>query len=121
MIKNLLEETRQLLEDNGQSLDDIEAVFGEDFQIPVAEFVELAKATNYDAGYGAPEVATDLIILLKDGSWYSRDEYDGSEWWQHNRRPSPPEEVRHVARLTAKCVGWETLAECNQMEDQACE
>lgn len=118
MIKNLLEETRQLLEDNGLSLDDIEAVFGEDFQIPVAEFVELAKATDYDAGYGAPKVATDLIILLKDGSWLTREEYDGSEWWQMHRRPSPPEEARHVARLTTRSIGWDTLAGCNRMDEE---
>lgn len=113
-MTNLYTETMNALEEHDYALDDIEAVFGEAFAITVDEFVELAKATDYNAGYGAPEVATDLAILMKDGSWYSRAEYDGSEWWQYNRRPSPPEEVRHVDRLTARRIGWESLEECNR-------
>ena len=116
-MTNLLKETLAALDTYGYTVDDIEAVFGGAFAIPIDEFVELAKATDYNAGYGAPEVATDLTVLMKDGSWYSRGEYDGSEWWQYNRRPSPPADVRHVTRLTAKCIGWEPLAQCNREED----
>ena len=118
MIKNLLDETRQLLEDNGLSLDDIEAVFGEDFQIPVAEFLRLAGETAYEASYGRQWVASDLTVLLKSGDWLTRGEYDGSEWWDFHRRPSPPvREVQQLRRLTS-VSGWETLAGCNQTEEE---
>lgn len=31
------------------------------------------------------------IILLSDGSWLTRDEYDGSEWWEHHKLPTVEE------------------------------
>lgn len=42
----------------------------------------------YDSGYGTQEL--EGTVWLKDGTWLSRREYDGSEWWHHNRRPSIP-------------------------------
>ena len=36
---------------------------------------------EYDSGYGQQELYG--IVWLTDGSWFSREEYDGSEWWQH--------------------------------------
>ncbi len=43
---------------------------------------------EYDSGYGQQELYG--IIWLADGSWLSREEYDGSEWWQHNFLPLVP-------------------------------
>lgn len=43
---------------------------------------------EYDSGYGQQELYG--IIWLTDGSWLSREEYDGSEWWQHWFLPSVP-------------------------------
>lgn len=84
---NLLNETITVLHNNNYGMDDIEAIQGSDIRISVDRFKELADV-DYDNGYGAQEVATDLVILMKDGSWFSRGEYDGSEWWQLNRRPA---------------------------------
>ena len=42
----------------------------------------------YDDGYGSQEFFG--TIWLKDGSWLSRGEYDGREWWRHNKRPLIP-------------------------------
>jgi hypothetical protein len=39
----------------------------------------------YDASYGTQEVFG--TIWLVDGTWFSRGEYDGSEWWQYHVRP----------------------------------
>ena len=36
---------------------------------------------EYDDGYGSQELFGDIV--LSDGSWLSRREYDGSEWWEH--------------------------------------
>ncbi len=55
---------------------------------------------NYDDGYGSQQL--DGVIWFKDGSWGDRGEYDGSEWWQHQRRPNvpsylyPPELPQHT-------------------------
>lgn len=41
---------------------------------------------NYDNGFGGQELFG--TIWLTDGSWMTRGEYDGSEWWEHHVRPS---------------------------------
>lgn len=38
----------------------------------------------YDNGYGAQEIACDLIVCFKDGSYLDRYEYDGSESWAYH-------------------------------------
>jgi hypothetical protein len=32
------------------------------------------------------------LVWLDDGTWLSRGEYDGSEWWEHNQLPTIPYE-----------------------------
>ena len=44
---------------------------------------------NYDSGYGGQELFG--TVWLEDGTWLSRGEYDGSEWWIHNVLPPIPE------------------------------
>lgn len=80
---NLLEETVDKLRRNGYTVEDIEAVQSDTIRISVPKFVELARQTNYDNGYGSQMVANDLKLLMKDGSYFVRREYDGSEWWDH--------------------------------------
>ena len=80
---NLLEETVDKLRRNGYTVEDIEAVQSDTLRISVPRFVELARQTNYDNGYGIQMVADDLKLLMKDGSYFIRREYDGSEWWDH--------------------------------------
>ena len=40
---------------------------------------------EYDSGYGLQEVFGCIWYL--DGTWSSRGEYDGSEWWVFNKCP----------------------------------
>jgi hypothetical protein len=40
---------------------------------------------DYDSGFGGQELFGTL--WLNDGTWLSRGEYDGSEWWEHNTLP----------------------------------
>ncbi len=47
---------------------------------------------DYDSGYGGQELYG--IIWYEDGTWSSRGEYDGSEWWEYNECPS----------VSAKCL-----------------
>lgn len=46
---------------------------------------------EYNAGYGAQELFG--TVWLEDGTWLSRGEYDGSEWWEHNKLPDIPQEL----------------------------
>jgi hypothetical protein len=46
---------------------------------------------QYDSGYGGQELHG--IVWLEDGTWFSRGEYDGSEWWEHNVLPSIPDDL----------------------------
>lgn len=51
-------------------------------------FITWLKTTDYDEGYGTQELHG--IIAMKDNTWYSRHEYDGAEWWIHNKYPTEP-------------------------------
>jgi hypothetical protein len=46
---------------------------------------------SYDAGYGSQELGG--FIVMKDGNWFERGEYDGSEWWEYKAKPTLNEEV----------------------------
>lgn len=43
---------------------------------------------EYDAGYGGQQLFG--TIWYEDGTWSSRGEYDGSEWWDWNKCPVIP-------------------------------
>jgi len=44
---------------------------------------------EYYNGYGSVEVHSGLCVLLDDGAWLERAEYDGSEWFVLRRAPKP--------------------------------
>lgn len=46
---------------------------------------------NYDSGYGGQELFG--TIWYNDGTWSTRGEYDGSEWWEHHECPIVPKEL----------------------------
>lgn len=109
---NLFEETIKELKEHGKTIDDIRWVGCKDYSIFFEDFIELARNTNYDDGYGAPQVCIDLLVVGKD-FWLERHEYDGSEWWEYKSIPVLPFRVNIVKRLVAKGIGWETLEEAN--------
>ena len=51
---------------------------------------------NYDCGYGSQELFG--TIWYKDGTWSSRAEYDGSEWWEHNVCPELPKSLSKTTK-----------------------
>jgi hypothetical protein len=55
------------------------------------EFNEFLEKLDfeYDSGYGTQELYG--TIWCTDGSWYTRGEYDGSEWWELCMLPGIPE------------------------------
>lgn len=57
------------------------------------DFQSFLKSLNFDynSGYGGQELFG--TIWLEDGTWCTRGEYDGSEWWEHNQLPKIPSEL----------------------------
>lgn len=106
---NLYDETLQALKDHGLYWKDILYVSGNDFIIPTKNFLEIALRTNYDDGYGRPEIALDLRIYTHKGV-LSRWEYDGSEGWEW----IPLDKAlwtNHEIDSVYSEQGWETLAD----------
>ena len=81
---NLLKETKQKLNMLGKNLEDIEwfgsPAYG--YSDDISLFKNLSNI-DYDDGFGAQEVAKDLVIVGKD-FWLDRKEYDGSEWYEEH-------------------------------------
>lgn len=63
------------------------------------EYVEFLEAINrdYDSGYGGQNLYG--FIWYKNGTWSSRGEYDGSEWWEFNKCPLIPDELNRVDKV----------------------
>ena len=57
------------------------------------EFQSFLKSLDfdYDSGFGGQELFG--TVWLEDGTWCTRGEYDGSEWWEHNQLPEIPSEL----------------------------
>lgn len=95
--KNLLAETVKELGDRGYSLDDVLAVHGDDFSVPIDNFISAANI-RYDYGYGSQEIARDLVLRMKDGGLFYRREYDGLEYWKHV--PPIPAQSKRIDALS---------------------
>jgi hypothetical protein len=74
------------------------------------EFCQLSNK-DYDRGFGAQRVATDLIIVFSDGAKMWRGEYDGSEWWEYSTPFKQPAETKPIKKLMPGT--WDSLARMN--------
>ena len=112
---NLGNETLNRLHSYGYSINDISWIGSKDMVIPTTNFMSIAFDTNYDNGYGSQEVASNLVVVMKDGSWFDRNEYDGSEWWEFHRCPSRPQQIVCINKLSG--IHWPTLESLNEKEE----
>lgn len=57
------------------------------------EWTEFLESLNfsYAPGYGGQKLFG--TVWLEDGTWCTRCEYDGSEWWKHNQLPEIPSKL----------------------------
>ena len=79
-VKNLLKETIFNLNHHGKTLDDVTHIFLDNqYQITKEDFIKAADE-EYNSGYGCNYVKLGLV-LLGEGFWMERYEYDGAEWW----------------------------------------
>lgn len=86
---NLYDEIVEVLKENYRVPKDILWIGTKDATIDRADFLDRAKKTDYDNGYGGSVIARDLIIVGDDW-WLTRGEYDGREWWDFNTYPQRP-------------------------------
>lgn len=110
---NLLKETREAIKESGHCATDIVFIGSEKsgHQCTWEQFCALADK-EYDDGYGASKVATDLVIVFSDGQKMWRGEYDGSEWWEHSRPFKIPEKSLPIACLFGHL--WPDLESLNK-------
>lgn len=54
---------------------------------------------EYDDGYGGQVVFG--TIWMDDGTWLTRGEYDGSEWWQVHKSPAIPDILTNTLKQNA--------------------
>lgn len=88
-MTNLLRETEEALRDNNKSMDDVVWFGSSRCYLTRETFMKLSDV-EYDSGFGTPEIATDLMVV-GEGWWLVRDEYDGSEWWNYIEIPKMPD------------------------------
>ena len=112
---NLLNETVGVMKGNGLKHEDIIFIGSEDsgYSCSWKEFTDLANV-DFDAGFGSQQVATDLVIVFKDGSRLYRSEYDGAESWEYVsvfRMPSVMKPIKSL--IVVNGTGWQTLETIN--------
>lgn len=112
-MTNLYIETIDVLANVGKTIDDIVWVGGNhsNLVIPVPD-LKLLFDIEYGNGFGAQEIASDLVIVGVDW-WLMRTEYDGSECWEYHTLPIQPKEkiLAKQVKVNDSQVGWQTLAE----------
>ena len=97
-MSNLGSETRQKLYLWGYTKSDIEYVGTDKEWWEPHDFFRIANEIDYDNGYGWQEINPELYIMMKDGSWFEREEYDGAEWWRHVKKPMKPLRQKHATK-----------------------
>jgi hypothetical protein len=111
---NLLQETIEDIIRSGHKIEDIVFIGSESsgHSCTWREYGILAN-NDYDDGFCAQKVASDLIIVFSDGAKMWRYEYDGSERWEYSSPFKMPDGAKQIRKLFANGVGWEDLAEIN--------
>ncbi len=124
-MENLLNETKEILKENNKKIEDIKWIGCKNFYVDTEDFIKLSD-TFYDADYGSPKVAEDLLIV-GDNWWLERHEYDGAEWWEYKSIPIKPQREEKIKALTIEqadslgfdvSCGWENLTRINNLDKE---
>jgi len=112
---NLLIETTEDIRESGHTPDDI-VFIGSEYSGHSCTWDEFQLLANfeYDNGFGAQRIASDLIIVFKDGTSMWRYEYDGSESWYYSKPFSEPKVRKPIKILGGSKFAWDTLQEMNK-------
>lgn len=82
---NLLTETLQILNRHNKTPKGFLWV-GDCYKKTTWENFEKIANINYDNSWGCNEICENLLVV-GDGWWLERGEYDGSEWWEFKQNP----------------------------------
>lgn len=107
---NLLEEKIEDIKYYKLSINDIVHIGNEKYGMSWSEFCTIANV-EYDNGFGSPEVAPDLKIIFKDGTYLRRWEYDGSEGWEAVKPFKVPKTYLPIKHLIGDM--WDSLEDLN--------
>lgn len=121
MMVNVIKEILDVLKDHAKSEKNIIWVGSSDGRLAMSweDFKENFANIDYDAGFGAQEIAEDLVVVFDDQSWLERIEYDGSESWDFKQLPEQLVSARSYDVIDCHSVnkiGWKTLADLNSGE-----
>lgn len=78
------------------------------------EFSKVARETEYDCGFGAAKIPSDLVVCGVDW-WLERHEYDGSEWWELKELPERPGSHKPPNQLGGHY--WPTMKDLHDPEN----
>lgn len=118
-MKNLYKELIDILTENNKTINNIEWIGTDKHIVSTTDFLNIAKQTNYESGFGAQKVAKDLLIVGND-FWIMREQYDGSEWFEFYSMPTKPvkkldinclDVSKHNEIFEDNLVGWISLEE----------
>ncbi len=100
---SFLEETVRVLADNNKTVDDIQWIGLRDkASFPIDSALSFMNTFTYDGGYGWEYINRGFVIV-GDGWWLERGEYDGSEWWEFKQTPTVPDkEESDMSNMLAK-------------------
>lgn len=121
MMVNVIKEILDVLKDHAKSEKNIIWVGSKNGQLAMTwkDFKEKFANIDYDAGFGAQQIADDLVVVFDDQSWLERIEYDGSESWDFKQLPQQLVSAHSYDVIDCDSVdkiGWETLADLNSGE-----
>lgn len=112
-MDKIVEETIEDLKELGYKESDVLWVGSRDgeYAMSWADFKDKFKNLRYDDGFGAQEIASDLVVV-GDNWWLEREEYDGAERWAYKKSPKITS-----GKSFDKIIGaWDVLADI--MEDE---
>lgn len=119
---NFKRETLEAIERSRHTIEDVMFIGSSDgkYRMTMDKFLQVSDF-EYDDGYGSPKIAQDLIIYFKDKTYITREEYDGSEWWQINNVNVYSEDDDYVdfdkLKVNPRQIGWKTVEEINEEKE----
>lgn len=118
-MKNLYDELIEILAVYGKTTKDITHVCGASFQIPVDEFLTLAKNTFYERISEQAEIAMDLKIIGQDFVVTREQDqiYIGDEYFVYEGTTDEGLPYRSISSLKG---AWATTAVLNQKVEENC-
>ena len=96
---NFMKETLHVLKEKNYTVDEILWIGTRKWHVKHPENLEFLNV-DYDPGYGTNEISMGLVIVMEDYSWFTRQEYDGSEWWSHHSMPTARGESKSINDVT---------------------